>query len=126
VAVHHWYVAGIGAALGLLGFVASPTRVLRRDALSCARGYVAELGRKSEANLRSKREDVALGLRASLDEALGEALRRINDAITRLMTVEKNAIEAERARLANLAKTRGTLEDHDARLRAGLEAFTNG
>lgn len=126
VAVHHWFFVGIGAALGVLAFFATPTRVLRRDALSCARGYIAELTRKSETNLRAKREDVTLGLRASLDEALGEALRRINDAITRLMTVEKNAIEAERATLANLAKTRGTLEDHDARLRAGLEAFTNG
>jgi hypothetical protein len=125
VAVHHWFVVGIGAALGVLAFFATPTRVLRRDALSCTRGYIAELSRKSEANLAAKRQDVALGLRASLDEALGEALRRINDAITRLMTVEKNAIEAERATLANLAKTRGTLEDHDARLRAGLEPFTS-
>ena len=124
VAVHHWFVVGIGAALGVLAFFASPTRVLRRDALSCARAYIAELARKSEANLRAKRADVATGLRASLDEALDEALRRINDAITRLMTVEKNAIEAERATLANLAKTRGTLEDHDARLRAGLTPFT--
>jgi len=125
VAVHHWFVVGIGTALGVLAFFASPTRVLRRDALSCVRTYIAELARKSEGNLRAKREDVTMGLRSSLDEALGEALRRINDAITRLMTVEKNAIESERATLANLARTRGTLEDHDARLRAGLEPFTS-
>jgi hypothetical protein len=125
VAVHHWYVVLIGSALGAFAFFASPTRVLRRDALSCVRTYTAEIARKSEANLRAKRDDVVVGLRASLDEALAEALRRINDAITRLMNVEKNAIEGERATLAKLAQTRGTLEDHDARLRAGLGPFTS-
>ena len=125
-AIHFWLAPGIGAVIGALAFFVSPTSSLRRDALSRARAYTAEVARKSEANLAAKREDVVVGLRASLDEALAEALRRINDAITRLMTVEKNAIEAERATLANLAKTRGTLEDHDARLRAGLEPFTNG
>jgi hypothetical protein len=123
-AVHLWSGTGVGAAVGALAFFATPSSSLRRDALSRVRAYGAEVARKSEANLRAKRDGVALGLRASLDEALGEALRRINDAITRLMSVEKNAIEAERATLANLAKTRGTLEDHDARLRAGLEQFT--
>jgi hypothetical protein len=74
--------------------------------------------------LREKRGDLARGIRASLEEALDEALRRINDAITRLMTVEKNAIEAERATLAKLASTRGTLDEHDARLRDDLRRFT--
>jgi hypothetical protein len=124
-AVHLWSGTGVGAAVGALAFFATPSSSLRRDALSRVRAYGAEVARKSEANLRAKRDGVALGLRASLDEALGEALRRINDAITRLMSVEKNAIEAERATLANLAKTRGTLEDHDARLRVGLEPFTS-
>ncbi len=125
VMIHSWFAAGVGAALGTLAFFASPSSSLRRDAMSRTRAYTIDVARKSEANLRAKRDGVALGLRVSLGDALSEALRRINDAITRLMTVEKNAIEAERATLANLAKTRGTLEDHDARLRAGLEPFTS-
>ena len=124
-ATHFGLAPAIGAVAGALAFFTAPSSRIRREAIDRAGAYADDATRRADANLRAKRADVAAGLRASLDEALAEALRRINDAITRLMTVEKNAIEAERATLASLAKTRGTLEDHDARLCAGLERFTN-
>lgn len=44
----------------------------------------------------------------------------MNAAITRLLTIERNAIDSERATLAKLAATHETLEEHAARLRARL------
>jgi hypothetical protein len=123
--VHLGVGTAVGVAVGAVSLFISPTASLRRDCLARANAYVDTVASRVEDVLRAKRDDIARGIRAALDEALGEALRRINDAITRLMTVEKNAIESERATLAKLASTRGTLEEHDARLRVALEPFTD-
>jgi hypothetical protein len=124
-AIHLGVGTAVGFAAGALSFFLRPTASLRKDSLERSAQYIDRVSTHVEQLLREKRGDIAEGIRASLDEALAEALRRINDAITRLMAVEKNAIEAERATLARLASTRGTLEDHDARLRARLQSFAD-
>lgn len=118
-----------GAVIGILvgafaGRLKSPD-TLRTDCLGRVASWVDDVDRKTAALLRAKRDDIESGIRTALDEALGETLERLNDAITRLLTIERNAIEGERATLANLDATRGTLDEHDARLKAALDAFTN-
>ncbi|HEY1958442.1 MAG TPA: hypothetical protein VGH28_22650 [Polyangiaceae bacterium] len=116
--------AAVGAFVGLgLGVATSwlkPTTSLRADCLASIQRYAAEVTRASCGLVDQKRADVENGIRSALDAALGETLERLNDAITRLMTVERNAIEAERAALARLASTDATLEEHDKRLASRL------
>jgi hypothetical protein len=111
------------AVLGSFAGLFKSITTLRADALSSAASYADTIDTAIASLLRTKRDEIARGIRTALDDALGETLERLNDAITRLMTIEKNAIEAERARLANLDATRGTLEEHDARLAENLAAF---
>ncbi len=123
---HHALVrAGLAAVLGLIlgSFAGRFKKIdsLRTDCLARATGYVDAIDEKVATLLRTKRGAIAEGIRAALDDALGETLERLNDAITRLMTIEKNAIEAERSALANLDATRGTLAEHDSRLASALK-----
>jgi gas vesicle protein len=111
---------GVGALVGALSaFLKSPAS-LRAACLDRIDAYCADAKTKVETALRDRREDLIVGIRSALEDALAETLERLNESITRLMKLERDAIEAERTTLANLLSTRGTLEAHDERLRDGL------
>ena len=112
---------GVGLVLGVASSLLKPTASLRAECLASIQRYAAEVTRASCGLVDQKRGDVEQGIRGALDSAVAETLERLNDAITRLMTVERNAIEAERSALARLASTDATLEEHDKRLAARLE-----
>ena len=75
----------------------------------------------ARAQLQGKRSDLSRVIRVVLDEALEEALGRLNDAITRLMTIERRAIDRERARLGDLTAARRGLEECHTRLTRVVE-----
>ncbi len=128
-AVHHALGAVAFALFGVLvGSLAGRFQShepLRAQCLSLVATWLDDVDRKSAALLRGKRGDIESGIRSALDTALADTLERLNEAITRLMTVERNAIEGERATLARLDATQNTLSQHDERLKAALGAFTN-
>ncbi len=115
----------VGACVGLVvgGATAwlKPTTSLRADCLASIQRYAAEVTRTACELVSAKQADVEAGVRATLDGALAQTLEILNDAITRLMTIERSAIEAERAALARLASTDATLEQHDKRLAARID-----
>ncbi len=113
----------VGAGVGLFSAFFKPSSSLRSACLEQIEAYVAGASSKTCAALRDKRPALAVGIGASLDEALKDTLERLNDSITRLMRIERDAIAQERSMLANLSTTRGTLEQHEAGLRDGLAAF---
>jgi len=113
--------AGAGFVLGALSAFLKPITTLRADCLASVQTYAADVTRAACAVLDDKRDAIRDGIRDSLDAALGGTLARLREAIERLMTIERNAIDAERAALAKLASTQATLEEHDARLRTRLD-----
>jgi len=110
----------IGALVGLFTAFLKPSSSLRKACLEQAEAYAGAASRRVCTTLREKRPALALGIRASLDEALADTLERLNESITRLMRIERDAIATERSMLSNLSSARGTLEQHDMYLRNGL------
>ncbi len=113
--------AGIGLAIGLATPLFKSVTTLRGDCLASVQHYAADVTRMACELIEGKRADVESGIRTALDSALAETLERLNEAITRLMTIERNAIDAERATLAKLAATHTTLEEHESRLKARID-----
>ena len=111
-----------GAVIGALAALLERPERLRRDCLARLDAYVGDVRTRIATQLAAKRDDLARGIRFALDQALEQSLVRINDSVTRLMNVEKQAIQSEREQLAQLLSTRGTLEEHDAALSKVLDA----
>jgi hypothetical protein len=113
----------VGALVGVLCAYLKPSASLRTTSLRLVEAYVDGTCKRVSAELRKRRPAVVLGIRASLDAALAGTLERLNESIMRLMTVERDAIAREQAVLLELTSTRGTLEEHDARLRDCLASL---
>jgi hypothetical protein len=122
-----WIRPGLGTAVGALVGVfcayLKPSASLRKTSLRLVEAYVDGTYKRVSLELRQRRPAVVQGIRASLDAALAGTLERLNESITRLMTVERDAIAREQAVLLELVSTRGTLEEHDTRLRECLASL---
>ena len=106
----------VGAVLGVLAGLLKGTDSLKQECITKIDACLTDTESHARAQLQSKRPDLSRVIRVTLDEALDEALARLNDAIARLMAIERTAIDRERAKLEALTATRGTLEACDARL----------
>jgi hypothetical protein len=106
----------VGAVLGVLAGLLKGTDSLKQECITKIEACLTDTESHARAQLQSKRPDLSRVIRVTLDEALDEALARLNDAIARLMAIERTAIDRERAKLEALTATRGTLEACDARL----------
>ena len=111
---------GIGTAIGAFvgvfaGFFKSIDS-LKQDCLTRIQSMLAEAEQHAVTQLRGKRADLARVIGLSVEEALREAFERQGDAIGRLMSLERRAIEREKATLAALDEARNTLLEHEKRL----------
>jgi hypothetical protein len=106
----------VGAVLGVLAGLLKGTDSLKQECIAKIETCLNDAEGHARAQLQGKRADVSRVIRAALDEALEEGLGRLNDAITRLMTVERRTIEREAAKLGELTAARRALEECDERL----------
>jgi hypothetical protein len=112
----------IGAFVGVFAGFLRGADALKQECSSAIEARLRAVEEHAVAQLETKRDDLARMLHAAVDEALREALDRLDVAIGRLMDVERRAIEAERAKLEELRAAREALDDHDARLAKLVDA----
>jgi hypothetical protein len=103
----------VGAVLGVFAGFLKGTDALKQECSARIDACLNDAERNALAQLQGKRADLSRVIRVSLDEALDEALRKLSDAITRLMATERKAIDAERAKLERLTSLRSALEEWD-------------
>jgi hypothetical protein len=106
----------VGAVLGVFAGLLRGTDSLKQECVAKIDDCLNETERHARAQLQDKRSDLSRVIRVALDEALEEAFGRLNEAITRLMTVERRTIERERAKVVELGAARAALEECDERL----------
>ena len=106
----------VGAVLGVLAGLLKGTDSLKQECLAKIDACLREAESHARTQLQGKRGDLSRVIRVALDEAVEESLRQLDDAIRRLMTVERKAIERERTKLANLSDARRAHEACDERL----------
>jgi len=112
----------VGAVLGVLAGLLKGTDSLKQDCLTRVDAFLSDTENHARAQLQDRRPDLSRVIRVTLDEALREALGRLNEAIARLMAVERRTIDGERAKLEQLTAAHRTLEDCDVRLAALVDA----
>jgi hypothetical protein len=111
----------VGAFLGVFAGFLKGTEALKQECTARIDACLNDSVRNALAQLQGKRADLSRVIRVSLDEALDEALRKLGDAITRLMATERKAIDAERAKLDRLTSLRSALEESDRSLSRACE-----
>jgi hypothetical protein len=104
--------AVIGVFVGLLKGVDS----LKQECIDKVRTCLEAAENHARNQLANKKPDFSKVVRVTLDEGLDSAFRTLGDAIERLKTIERDAIERERARLADLTASRLELERCHAHL----------
>jgi hypothetical protein len=114
----------IGAFVGVFAGFLKGADALKQECLSAVEARLRAVEEHVVPQLEGKRADVARMLHSAVDEALREALDRLDMAIGRLMDVERRAIDGERAKIEELQTARDALDDHDARLAKLVEAAT--
>ncbi len=113
----------VGAVLGVLAGLLKGTDSLKQECLAKIDTCLNEAESHARAQLQGKRGDLSRVIRVALDEAVEESLRQLDDAIRRLMTVERKAIERERTKLAKLSDARRAHEACDERLARIMESL---
>jgi hypothetical protein len=106
----------IGAFLGVFAGFLEGAEGLKRECAAAIDTRLRPVEEHAVAQLEARRPELAAAVRASVDDALAEALERLDQAIGRLMEVERRAIEGARAKLDELRDAQSRLDDHDARL----------
>jgi hypothetical protein len=112
----------VGAVLGVFAGLLKGTDALKQECIARIDACLNDSERHALEQLQAKRVDLSRIIRVSLDEALDEALRRLGDAIERLMATERKAIDAETAKLERLTDQRDALEEWDRRLTKVVDA----
>jgi hypothetical protein len=115
----------VGAVLGVLAGLLKGIDSLKQECIAKIDACLNDAESHASAQLHSKRPDLSRVIRVTLDEALEEALRQLNDAIVRLKDLERRAIDGERAKIDELTADRGALEACDARLVGVIEVATS-
>ena len=116
----------VGAILGVFAGLLKGTDSLKQECIAKIDGCLNETESHASAQLQGKRSDLSRVIRVALDEALEEALDRLSDAITRLMAVERRAIDRERAKLVDIGNARRALETCDERLARLVDTASSG
>ena len=116
----------VGAVVGVLAGLLKGTDSLKQECLAKIDACLDEAESHAREQLQSKRGDLSRVIRVALDEAVEESLRQLDDAIRRLMTVERKAIERERTKLAKLGAARRAQEACDERLARIVERAAAG
>jgi hypothetical protein len=106
----------VGAVLGVFAGLLKGTDSLKQECLGKIDACLNEAESHARAQLQGKRSDLSRVIGVALDEGVEESLRQLDDAIRRLMMVERKAIERERTKLANLGEARIAYEACDERL----------
>ena len=112
----------VGAFLGVFAGFLKGLESLKQECIAKLDACMSEAEQQVEAQLAAKKPDIARAIRMSLDEALEQALARLEDAIARLVAVERKAITAEQTKLKEIDDARVVLEEHDARLARLIDA----
>jgi hypothetical protein len=105
-----------GAAVGvLLGFVRTNS-ALKNSAIHAMQGALDSEQEALSAELAGRAPGVATAIRESLDRSLERAMTRFARWLSEPIEAEREAIEKERAMLADLQLLEIELQDHDAKL----------
>jgi hypothetical protein len=108
----------IGAFLGVLAGFLKGIESLREDCATKVSACLDDAALAMRAQLDAREASFASALEASLEDALDAAMQRFERSIARLMDLETRTLAAERAKLAELATLRASLEAEEARLAA--------
>jgi hypothetical protein len=111
----------IGAFVGVFAGFLKGLDSLKQECVARLDACLDEAEKSVADQVAGRQASFADALRASLDEALDQALARLESSIARLMALERRTIDAERKRRASLAALRASLEEHAARF-AALDA----
>jgi hypothetical protein len=106
----------IGAFVGVFAGFFKGVDSLRHDCLAKIDACIGDAERHALERLAAKRGDMERLLGETVEASLREAFDQLEQAISRLVAVEKRAIAAERERLRVLGETRAPLEEHAKRL----------
>jgi hypothetical protein len=121
-------VPGIGTAVGaFLGAFAGLFKgldSLKQECIARLDACLEEVETSLVAQITSREPSFANALRSSLDEALEQAMQRLDASITHLMTLERRLLATERKKRDDLAKLRAGLEEDVARVAAPANART--
>ena len=112
----------VGAVIGVLAGLLKGTDSLKQECVAKIDACLTHAEGHARAQLKSKRPELARTILVTLDEALAEAFRRLNDAIERLRAVERRAMDGERAKIAEASAARDKLAECDERLARLLSA----
>lgn len=118
-AIHAATGAAIGAAAGLVaGVVASlvpRTQALKNECTTAIRAHVGKVEESIAAWLEGSCGTFARDIRAAVDDTLGDALKRRDQSIIRLIDLEGEALEREHEKLRALTDLKSALDEHAAR-----------
>ncbi len=106
----------VGAVLGVFAGLLRGTDSLKQECIAKLDACLNETESHALAQLQEKSSDLSRVIRVALEEAFEEAFGRLNEAITRLMTVERRAIDRERVKLADIGAARVALEECSERV----------
>lgn len=120
--VHPWLGPLIGGTLGGLTALLRREGPLRRDALERFRVVLDERNQACAADLMQREAAVAEAIRGALERSLERAMIRFARFIAEPLEAERDALEQERTKLADLEQLRERISEHDRELERLLEA----
>jgi hypothetical protein len=109
----------VGAFVGVFAGLLEGLDSLKRQCIGRLDKCLDEVEASVAAQI-SGREAFGEELRASLDQALDNALAQLDSSISRLMALERRVLEDERKRGEELARLRTMLEEHVVRIASSI------
>src|SRR5262249_46475617 len=89
---------------------------LKQECAARLDGCLDDVQRSVAAQIAGRQATFAQELRASLDDALDAALKRLDASISRLMSLERRVLDAARKKREDLATLGSTLEGNVVRI----------
>jgi hypothetical protein len=117
-------VPGIGTAIGaFVGVFAGFFKgldSLKQECIERLDACLDDVEQSVAAQIEGRHASFADALRSSLDEALDQAMQRLEASIGRLMALERRVLESERRKREDLARLRAGLDEDVTRIAAPI------
>jgi len=107
----------IGAFVGVFAGLLKGVDSLKQECVVRLAECLGEIERDVAAQIAGRRSSFEEALRASLHDALDQALERRQESIARLTALERKALDSEYDKRAKLATLRALVDEHAARIR---------
>ncbi len=107
----------IGAFVGVFAGFLKGTGSLKRDCIARLDAVLEATEKQVSGSLDGRKGDLARAIRASIDDALDQALEQLDQPIARLIAIERKAIESERTKRRELAELVLALKEAEVRLK---------